>query len=118
MTRRSLSRGSMLATARPADTAVATLYTPDAAVIEATLRTLWVCNTSASAATFRVLYDPDGTTFDETTALVWDLSIPAGRYQPLEWDGRVVILRPGGALGIRSGTGNALTFTLFGEEIR
>lgn len=44
--------------------------------IEVTM--ILVANTSAGAQTFRICHDVDGDLFDATTALFWDVSVPAG----------------------------------------
>ena len=104
---------SLLAQVRPSNTTAATAFT-------ATLRTeitrVLVANTTGSAATFRLFHDDDGSTYDETTALIWDNSIATGAYVDLQayLDGSGITLMPSGTLGVRSGTGSALTFSVYG----
>ena len=104
----------VLAQLRPANTNAASLYSPpDNRAVK--LTKLIICNTTGSAATFRVFLDDDGTTYDQTTALMYDPQIGGNLTweQDLEGWGMVVTA---GNLAVRTGTANALTFTLFGKE--
>ncbi len=99
---------------RPANTTAASLYSPPAATTWVG-KNLVVCNTSASSALFRVFHDEDGTTYDETTALFWDVSISAG--ETVSITGLMAGYTNAGNIGVRTDTANALTFTLYGAEI-
>ena len=104
----------VLAQLRPADTNAASLYSPpDNTTTEFTK--LVICNQTVSTATFRVFLDDDGTTYDQTTALFYDQSISANLtwIQDLEGWG---MNDTAGNLAVRTGTNDALTFTLFGKE--
>lgn len=72
-----------------------------------------ICNTSASAVTVRAFHDDDGTTYDESTALLWDWSIPAGESWP--WNARIDMDNSSGNLAFRSSVANALTYTGYGS---
>ena len=51
--------------------------------------------------------------YDESNALIWDFSIASGAlFDSLPSNG--ITLVPTDTLGIRSGTGNALTFSVYG----
>jgi len=104
---------SLLAQVRPSNTTAVTAFT---ASLRTEITRILVANTSASAATLRLFHDDDGSTYDETTALVWDNSLAAGAYLDLQayLDGAGITLLPSGTLGVRSGTGNALTFNVYG----
>ncbi len=99
---------------RPANTTAASLYSPGSGV-EATIRTIIICNQSGASAKFRLFHDDDGTTYDATTALYWDVTFPAD-------DSVLISLFIGmndenGNLGFRTDTANALTATCWGAEI-
>ncbi len=108
------TRPKVLAQLRPADTNAASLYSPpDNRTTE--LTKLVICNQTGSPATFRLFLDDDGTTYDQTTALFYDQSISAN----LTWIedlGGWGMNKTAGNLAVRSGTNDALTFTLFGKE--
>ena len=103
-----------LGQSRPANTTAATLYSPGSGVT-AVIKSLIVCNVSASLAKFRVFQDDDGTTYDESTALFWDADIKAGESMVL--DNFAPMNNSSGGFGVRTSIANAITFTLSGAEI-
>jgi hypothetical protein len=107
-------RGQQLAQSRPSDTAAVSLYKPEK-LHWVEVQKLVVCNTSALATTFRVMHDDNGTTYDKTTSLFWDIPIDPGETVTITenyWmDGATA-----GNFAVASGTGNALTFTLYGTK--
>ena len=100
-----------LAQSRPANTSAATLFSQnydDPVEIE----TLHICNVTASAVDVSVFHDKDGTTFDQTTAIVYQYNLAANDWMSIddiigEWSYL-------GSIGIQVGTANAATFTLYG----
>lgn len=103
-----------LGQARPADLNAASLYSPGAGVT-AIISSILVANTSGADATFRVFVDDDGTTYDETTALYWDITVPADQTYPI--DAFIAMNDANGNLAVRTSVASALTFTAFGAEI-
>jgi hypothetical protein len=99
---------------RPSDTTEVSLYSPGANVT-AVIKSIWVCNTTASPAAFRIFLDDDGTTYDETTAIFWDVAIAANT--TIEINTFAAMNNSSGNLAVRTSVGNALTFTVFGAEI-
>lgn len=98
---------------RPANTSATSLYTLGAKKqIWGTLLT--VCNTTASATTWSVFHDADGTTYDQTTALVYQAAIPANTTYEWIFENYIPLIITGGSIGVQSGTASALTFTLNG----
>lgn len=107
----------MLGQANPDNTSNATLYTK---VQDAVVRidSLYITNVTGVGATARVFVDDDGTTGDTTTALLYDDTIDANTTVTLiTKDAPVYLYTAGGSLIVQTGTGDALTFTAFGEEI-
>lgn len=104
-----------LAQARPANTtAVSALAMPDGnSYVE--IDTIIVCNTTSSDATFRLFHDDDGTTYDQSTAFAYDANCPANQSVHLEFLNPLIMR--GGNLAVRTSTGNALTFTVYGKEV-
>lgn len=111
---------SQLAQTRPANTTAATAFT---AVARTEITLIVIANTTASAATARLFHDDDGTTYDQTTALLYDVTVPANSslFITAETLGSGLTVNnsksPGvaaGTIGVRTGTNNALTFTLYG----
>lgn len=99
---------------RPANTTAASLYSPGAGVI-AIIKTIYVCNTSASTAKFRIFLDDDGTTYTEATALFWDTPIASDT--TVEICTFVAMNNSAGNLAFRTDTASVLTATVFGAEI-
>lgn len=99
---------------RPANTTAATLYTRSQDTV-VYLDQLYICNTTGSGVTYRIFVDADGTTYDQDTALWYDVSLGANTTHT--YDLNAYLLADGGTVGVRSGTGDAINFTLFGEEV-
>lgn len=110
----SFASGSQLAQARPAGTSAVTMFT---ATMRTEVTSLVIANNTGSAAAYSVYHDDDGTTYDETTCLAFTVSLAANTSTVL-YAGNVpgggIVVKSGGAIGIKTGTGNALTFTLYG----
>lgn len=99
---------------RPANTTAASLYSPPALTI-AVIKNLVVSNTTALIANFRVFVDDDGTTYDQSTALFYDVAISGN--DTVEVLGFMAMNNSSGNIAVRTDTSSALTFTLFGAEI-
>lgn len=102
---------------RPANTSNTLAYSPPANA-RGQILLVAVCNTSGADATFRLFVDKDGTTYDETTAIIWDEKAPPGLTQFLQFvDKSGMRLETSSSnLAVRSSVGNALTFTIYGRE--
>jgi hypothetical protein len=102
-----------LGQSRPSTTTAASIYNPPAG--DNVVHTIIICNTSNSAAKYRIFVDDDGTTYNESTALFWDISLDPDTSDVLEV--KICMNNASGNLAVRTDTSNALTFTVFGEEI-
>jgi len=102
-----------LAQARPANTSNTQVYSPPASTTGVVVF-MTIANTTASPALARVFHDDDGTTYDESTALIWDLSIAANTtvYEKVYWP-----VDSAGNLAVRTSVASALTFTFGGVEV-
>jgi len=106
-----------LGQARPANTTAVSIVTPinDQIVI---IQQIIVCNTTGSAATFRIFLDNDGTTYSEATALIYDYSLDANDMIEFSFGqdsiSGLYMTNIAGNLAIRSGTASALTYTING----
>lgn len=99
---------------RPANTNAASLVSPPDNT-RLVIKTLVICNTTSSLATYRIFLDDNGSTYDETTALFYDVSIQGN--QTVQIDTYYCMNNSSGNLAVRTNTANALTFTAFGAEI-
>lgn len=97
----------------PANTNNTTLYTVPADTTTI-IKSIRICNNTATAATCRVFLVPSGGTADTTTCIFYDISIPGNDTKA---DDGSHILETGGTLQVRSGTSSSITFTASGMEI-
>lgn len=104
-----------LAQLRPSVESAVSLYTPASGII-AEVHCLFVTNTTAGGITFRFFHDDDGTTFDQSTALIWNSTVVVGAFTTLTFDTPIYLLNDAGNLGVRTSVANGLTFTLYGQE--
>ena len=105
---------SQLGQLRPANTTAASVYAP-ASHYRTEIIEIFISNTTGSSADYRLFHDEDGTTYDETTALVFDTAVAANSTAILNtkiWMNGA----SGGNLGVRTSTNSALTFTVYGVE--
>ena len=95
-------------------TTATSLYSPGAGVT-AIIKSITIANTSGATAAFRLFIDDNGTTFDESTALYWDVDIATKTTVQIDmfWPMNVST----GNLATRTSVANAITFTAFGVEI-
>lgn len=99
---------------RPANTTAASLYSPSSGV-QTVVKSIVVSNSSGSNAACRIFVDDDGTTYDETTQIVWDVTISSAS-SPLTIEINICMNNSSGNLAVRTDTASALTFTAFGME--
>ena len=104
-----------LAQARENSTNAVSVYGTDNGHLS-TLQTIMLCNTTASAVTFRLFFDEDGTTYDETTALYWDASLAAGSTLTIELLNGLYMANDAGNIAYRSSVANAITITIWGTR--
>lgn len=107
--------GSVLGQLRPGDTTAASLYSPGAST-ETQITAITICNTGAVAAEMRIFLDDDGTTFDETTALYFNIVIPAKDTISIFFERGIFMNDATGNLAVRTNIASALTFTVWGLE--
>jgi hypothetical protein len=109
----SFASGSQLAQSRPSGTSAVSVFTASM-VTEVTK--IVIANTTGSAADAYIFHDDDGSTFDQSTALIYNKSVPANDYITLEAGaiGGGLFVSDGGEIGVQTDTGSALTFTLYG----
>ena len=112
-----LAAGALLGQSRPANTSNATLFL---AQIGVEITRIVVCNTSGSAATFRLFHDQGGETFDQSNALRYDVSLAGGEFAEVIGgsQGAGLQMEVGDAIGVRSSVNDALTFTAYGVTER
>lgn len=103
-----------LGQARPANTTAVSIYSP-ATGVTTIINTIHVANTTGTDATYRLFHDANGTTYDETTALAFDITIKANTVQVHDYI--IGMNDTTGNLAVRTDTNDAVTFTVYGQEI-
>jgi hypothetical protein len=71
-------------------------------------------NVSGASATLSIFHDNDGTTYDESTALVWQMTLSDGQ-PPYEMEG-IYMSNENGNLAYQSSVANAITMTVYSIE--
>lgn len=99
---------------RPSGTTAVSLYSPPANT-DTIVSMIKCCNVSGAAVDVSVFLDDDGSTFDTSTALHFEVELFAG--ETLEVTGTITLNNSAGAIGVQSSVANAVTFTLFGDEV-
>lgn len=105
--------GSLLSQLRPANINAASAFT---ASVPTEVTAIYVANTTGAAVSCRIFHDDDGSTFNQDTALYYDVSVPANETLVLlsaVINGGISV-QPGGQIGVRSASGNALNFSIYG----
>lgn len=102
-----------LGQSQPANAGVNSLYSP-ANDVEAEILELQVVNSSAGAVTFNAFLDQDGATYDASTQVLKDESVPANSSVTfkLQWG----LDDPNGNLAVQAATASTLTFTAHGRQ--
>jgi hypothetical protein len=100
---------SQLGQYRENSTNPVSIYSPDAG--QTAQLFLKIANVSGSPALVRLFHDENGTTYDQSTALIYDLKIMPGEI--LEVD-HIFINDSTGNVAYRSSVANALTATVYG----
>ena len=102
-----------LAQSRPAGTSAVSAYSPPVDR-RAVVYKIIIANVTGTAANASVFIDTDGTTYDQTTALLYAYSIAANTSESMEFEDGFDI---GGDanVAVQTGTGSALTFTVLGR---
>tara|TARA_R110000772_G_scaffold76180_2_gene164777 strand:+ start:805 stop:1149 length:345 start_codon:yes stop_codon:yes gene_type:complete len=104
----------LLGQARENSTNAVNVYTL-AANTTVIIKAIILCNQTGGAVTFRVFADADGTTYDQSTAIQYDVALAANTTLVLDFF--TALSTTGGSIGYRSSVANAVTITLFGAEV-
>lgn len=103
----------VLGQSAPSSTSNADIYTVPSAT-QAICSTLTVANLTATAATFRVAVRPGGASIANQHWIAYDVSLGGGDAVTLTLG---ITLAATDVVTVRSGTADAIAFSLFGVEI-
>lgn len=101
-----------LGQSRPSGTSAGSLYSPSSGE-ETVVHNIIVCNTSTSSAKYSIYIDDDGTTYDQSTALFYEVDLAAKASVAIEV--KLCMNNSNGNLAVQTDTASALTFTANGE---
>ena len=102
--------------ALPSNTSNLAVYSP-AAAGQTVVRSIFVCNNSASDVAFRIFVDDNGSTATTATALFYDQVAPANTTIELLKGGVIMMNDTTGNITVRSATGSAISYTGYGAVI-
>lgn len=101
-----------LAQLRPSTTSAEVLFSP-AQNRQYHIAVINVTNVSGAPVDVSIFHDADGTTFDETTAILWAVNLNAN--STLQFETTLADYKSAGALAVKVSVANAATFTVYGE---
>ena len=109
-----------LAQLRPPNTAAMTAVSKPA---KSTLliKSIFVANTTNAVANVSIFLDQNGTTYNQTTALLYNVAVSAYSTVVLDYNHGGVPIgadKTAGSLGVQIDVANAITFSIFGQELR
>lgn len=99
---------------RPLNTTAASIYSPGVGVT-GIIKEIIICNTTGTTAKASIFQDDDGTTFDKTTALAFEVPVTKGT--TIEFSLFLPMDNSAGNLAVQTDSGDSLTFTVSGAEI-
>ena len=103
-----------LAQLRPSTTDATKIYSPATGVI-GVIKVINICNVTDTDTTYRLFLDIGSTNYDEATSLGYDHEILANN--TVLWE-VYFPMKSVSNFAVRSGTANAITFTIFGYEVK
>lgn len=96
-----------------ATTAPTSIYSPGTD-IETVIRQITVANTSSTTKDFIVYLDNNGTTYDDTTTLFYQIDVP--KNSSLQLNVFIAMNDVAGNLAVSASANNAITFSVYGTE--
>jgi len=76
---------------------------------------IMVTNTGAAAATFSLFHDADGTTWNTSTALLYQISVDVGEVYMIEFAAPIRNNKRQGTIGYQVSVADTLTITAYGN---
>ena len=109
-----------LAQLRPPNTAAMTIVSkPAKSTI--LIKSIFIANTTNAVSNISLFLDQNGTTYNQTTALLYNVAVSAYTTVALDYSpGGIPIGADltAGSLGVQIDVANAITFSIFGQELR
>jgi len=99
---------------RPLDTLAASIYSPGVGVT-GIIKNIVICNTTTTSTKASIFQDDDGTTYDKTTAIAFEVSVTKGT--TVEFSIFLPMDNSNGNLAVQVDIADTLTFTVSGAEV-
>ena len=103
-----------LGQSRPSGTSAVSIYSPPADTT-AIIKTITITNVSNASLRYKLFIDDDGTTYDETTTMAWDISL--AKQTSVFIETYICMNNSTGNFAFEIDSANDATITLFGVEI-
>jgi len=100
-----------IAQSRPSDTSAASVLNNTRPWVA---DLIIVTNTTNSSANFTIYHDADGTTYDESTSLYFNVPLAGQDVAYIEFPAGIPNTDATGNLAVKSSTASALNFTVYG----
>jgi len=100
---------------RPANITAATIYIPPTNIVTTEVKSIFITNVSGNDARFRIFVDQDGTTYDEDTAIMFDVSLL--KRTSVTISETIFLNNSAGSIGVRTDSPDDVNFTVYGVEI-
>lgn len=104
----------LLAQSQPDNTVAVTFYQPGTGV-QTVVKKVVICNVSGGDAAYSIWHNDSGATLTASHLLYLDNTVTAGKTQVIDGD---FYVDANGSIGVRSDVTSALTFSMYGEEVR
>lgn len=113
-----LSTSKQLAQRLPTTTSDTLLYqTPDSSTV-AFIKTIIVCNTTGSSATYTIWVNQGGVTTGDQFALIKTMTISANASDQRIYPEGIILRGSNASMIVKVSVASALNFTLYGEEVK
>ena len=112
---RDLGLRRQLAQNRINSTTATSIYSPRTGVV-GIITKIVLCNVSGGATDFYLYHDDDGTTYDESTALAWNVALATDIETSRDYPEGLGVAY-GGNLAFKTDTANSVTITIYGYEL-
>lgn len=103
-----------LAQARENSTNAVSIYSPSSNET-AIIKSIILCNVTSSLSKVRIFIDNDGSVFDESTAIFYDINVHGN--ETIELDSYIPMNNENGNLAYRVDVANSVTITVSGAVI-
>jgi|TARA_R110000803_G_scaffold54828_1_gene111647 hypothetical protein len=99
---------------RPANTNAASVFTPTETK-EYRIYSIHIANVGTEASNASIYHDANGSTYNQTTAIMYGTAVPVGGTVIIELPLGIGDYQVAGNIGVQSSVASTLNFTIYGE---